>query len=100
MKQTKSETMTNRKLAKLKKLALDMYIGNHITQKMCVLVQRLSNTDDLEYIALITALYEKYLRVRGYYKKYPQEKEITNREIDLVINQYKERRLNNVERIN
>lgn len=100
MKQTKSEMMTNRKLAKLKKLALDMYIGNHITQKMCVLVQRLSNTDDLEYIALITALYEKYLRVRGYYKKYPQEKEITNREIDLVIKDYKERSLNNGKRIN
>lgn len=100
MKQTKSEIMTNRKLAKLKKLALDMYIGNHITQKMCVLVQRLSNTDDLEYIALITALYEKYLRVRGYYKKYPKEKEITNREIDLVIKDYKERSLNNGKRIN
>lgn len=86
----KSEKM---KVGKISKRILDLYTMNMITKYHCQLVLK-NDYKDLDYTKFLLALTERYLRVKGYYKKYPSEVDLVNDEIRLAIEKFNEERRN------
>lgn len=85
----KSEKM---KVGKISKRILDLYTMNMITKYHCQLVLK-NDYKDVDYTKLLLCLTEKFVRVKGYYKKYPEEIDIVNEVISFEIEKFfKERR--------
>lgn len=83
------KTKINRKISLIKKRTLDLLTTNQITKHHAKLILSYDFNDEC-YTRFLMALTERYMRVRGYYKKYPQEVDLVNQEIDLAIQKWKE----------
>ena len=70
---------TKIKINLLKKNALKLYVNKQLPSKLAFMIQNINADTSVKFINSLMFLTEKYLRVVGYYKKYPKEEEIANK---------------------
>lgn len=79
----KTKTKKNKaKLEVVKYYALQLRGRYQIPYRLCYLITQLEKGSDLELVEYLLDACEHYLRVRGYYKKFPQIEEKANKEIE------------------
>lgn len=77
--------MKKAKLSILKSKTYQLRAYGQIPYALTYLIYQLTEEDDVNYLELLMALSERYLRVKGYYKRYKQEEEIAKQEIILAL---------------
>lgn len=74
--------MSNPKIAILKFNAYKLHGKHQLPTALFVRIQKLNAKSSVEYIRVLSQMSEHYLRVEGYYKKYPDVHKMTNDEIE------------------
>ena len=69
------------KLPVVKYKALQLRNFHQIPFQLCYFIQKLDSNSDIEWIKYLIGQTEMMLRVRGFYKKYPQIEEEFNKVI-------------------
>lgn len=85
----KKNLNVNRKIALLKKNCMRLRANYQLPNELCVEIIRLGYNDNVKYVKHLMDLCEHYLRVAGYYKKYPQLHAETNKIISEDLKQFK-----------
>lgn len=79
----KTKTKMNKaKLEVVKYYALQLRGRYQIPYRLCYHITQLEKDSDLKLVEYLLDACEHYLRVRGYYKKFPQIEEQANKEIE------------------
>ena len=69
---------TTRKINLLKKNALKLYVNKQLPSRLAYMINNINVDTSEKFINSLMFLTDKYLRVVGYYKRYPKEEEIAN----------------------
>lgn len=75
----------NKKIKKIKAVSMQLYLNNQIPSHLMQRIRNLNGNEDKPYIECLIELSEKFMRVKGYYKKHPLDIKIANGVIDSVI---------------
>lgn len=79
----KKKTKTNKaRLEVVKYKALQLRGRYQIPYRLCYHLTQIDKDTDFEVVEYLLCTCEHYLRVRGYYKKFPQLEEQANKEIE------------------
>lgn len=68
-------------LLKIKKLSLEFYVKNQLPKCLVQLIQKQDHNSSVALIEFLSESCEMYLRVVGFYKKYPLE----NQKVDIEL---------------
>jgi len=77
--------LNNLQLSRLKSKALELNKSHQIPFVLAREIFELKVDYDSKYVALVMTLTEKFLRVKGYYKKYPQEEQEATKVIKEIL---------------
>lgn len=69
-------------LIKIKKHSLELYTKNQLPRCLVAMIQKLDDQSSIELVKFLMEQCEIYLRVVGFYKKYPLE----NQKVDIELN--------------
>lgn len=65
----------------LKYYALKLRANRQLPFYLCYLIQRLDGTEEVNYISFLKQLSEHLLRIKNYYKRYPQAEDEAEKSI-------------------
>lgn len=78
-------------ISRIKKCAITLYAQGQLPKELTNYI-RFCKDDDKQYIELLKDLSEHFLRLKGYYKKYPKQHADANAYIVCVVEDYKKRK--------
>lgn len=70
-------------LLRIKKSSLELYTKNQLPRCLVSMVQKLDDRSSIDLITFLSEQCEIYLRVVGFYKKYPLENQKVDNEVHL-----------------
>ena len=80
------KTISNLQLAKLKSSAMKLRANYQLPYILWVMIRELSIDSSVAYINSLKSDTEHYLRIKGYYKKYPSLEKVINDELSVKYN--------------
>ena len=73
--------LIQQKISRIKSYSLKLYSNSQIPSLLAIRISHLNADTPKYYIDRLMIQVEKYMRVKGYYKKYPQDEKQANLEI-------------------
>lgn len=85
-------TRTKTLIKKIKSSATTLYVKGQLPIALFSAISKLNELDHIDYVSYLIELSNHYMRVNGYYKKYPKVHIQANKDIEQCLVAYNTKR--------
>ena len=72
-------------VVRIQKTSLELYTKGQLPKCICSRIQKLSYKSSKDEVEILSELSERFLRVVGYYRKYPRDNQLAEAELCLRL---------------